>query len=217
LDAIERKAIELALKFEFENKVFSAEDFISELLGRRNISIKSLLAVFQKHNDGVKELVGKSYTTATYKKFEGFYKQVQDFIKHQYQREDVLLLNLKLKFILEFEHYLLTIRGMKQVSINKSTQRLKKIIKYAIMHEYLEKDPFALHKAKSVKQDVIFLNPEELSVLENYQFDSERLTKIQDCFIFCCYTGLAYREMSQLTQQNIVVGFDNKNWIKITS
>jgi len=38
---------------------------------------------------------------------------------------------------------------------------------------------------------------------------------IQDLFIFCCYTGLAYNEMVNLEKQNIQLGFDNINWIQM--
>ena len=190
LDTIDRKVIELALKFEYDRRVYSAEDFISELLGRKNMSIESLLAVFKKHNEGVRELIGKSYTRSTYQKFEGIYKQVHDFIKYQYGKKDILLLNLKLKFVLDFEHYLLVTKNLKQVSINKSIQRLRKIIKFAILHEYLEKDPFSLYKAKSINLDIVYLSPEELAILEEYNFENDRLAKVKDCFVFCCYTGL---------------------------
>lgn len=39
---------------------------------------------------------------------------------------------------------------------------------------------------------------------------------IQDLFIFCCYTGLAFNEMAHLEKQHIQIGFDGINWIKMT-
>lgn len=38
---------------------------------------------------------------------------------------------------------------------------------------------------------------------------------IQDLFIFCCYTGLAYNEMAHLEKKNIQIVFDSVNWIQI--
>ncbi|MCB4234100.1 site-specific integrase [Kaistella anthropi] len=35
-------------------------------------------------------------------------------------------------------------------------------------------------------------------------------------FIFCCYTGLAFLEMSTLERKHIIIGSDKKKWISIT-
>ncbi|MDA8972734.1 site-specific integrase, partial [bacterium] len=109
----------------------------------------------------------------------------------------------------------LTERNLKQVSINKTIQRIKKITKYAMGHEWLDKDPFILHKSKAVHTDVIFLSPEELEMVETFEFDSDRLNRVKDCFIFCCYTGLAYREMADLRANHIIKEYENKDWIKM--
>lgn len=34
-------------------------------------------------------------------------------------------------------------------------------------------------------------------------------------FVFCCYTGLAYAEMSSLKQEHLITGFDNNLWISM--
>jgi integrase/recombinase XerD len=34
-------------------------------------------------------------------------------------------------------------------------------------------------------------------------------------FIFCCYTGLAYNEMSELKTSHIITGFDGNDWIQM--
>ena len=38
---------------------------------------------------------------------------------------------------------------------------------------------------------------------------------IQDLFIFCCYTGLPHKEMSNLEKKHIQKGFDGLNWIQM--
>ena len=120
-----------------------------------------------------------------------------------------------MKFLMDFEYYLKLERNLKQVSINKSIQKVKKITKYAIGNDWLDKDPFILHKAKSVNHTVVFLSNEELKLLEEKKIDNVRLEKVRDCFVFCCYTGLPYTEMANLRGSNIVKGFDRKDWIKI--
>lgn len=51
--------------------------------------------------------------------------------------------------------------------------------------------------------------------MENYQFAQKRLSFIQDLFVFSCYTGLPYRELMNLKQNNIINGFDGNLWIQM--
>ncbi|MFV8358925.1 site-specific integrase [Flavobacterium sp. LS1P3] len=79
----------------------------------------------------------------------------------------------------------------------------------------MDRDPFILHKSKTVRKTVIFLTTEELKTLEEAVLQQKRLSTIQDLFVFCCYTGLAYNEMANLEKQNIQIGFDDINWIQM--
>ena len=82
------------------------------------------------------------------------------------------------------------------------------MVKFAIGHDYLDKDPFLLYRAKSVKKELVFLTVEELKRLEKHTFQIKRIQVIKDCFVFCCYTGLAFKEMVSLKKENIVKGYD---------
>jgi integrase/recombinase XerD len=59
------------------------------------------------------------------------------------------------------------------------------------------------------------LTDDELKSLENYDFSQTRLQQVKDLFVFCCYTGLAFKEMSNLKTEHIVKGFDGNVWIKM--
>ncbi len=142
-------------------------------------------------------------------------KDLEAFIKYKYKKSDVSLLELNLQFLDDFDYFLKTMKNQKQVTINKEIQRLRTPIKRAISEGYLDRDPFILHKSKTVRKEIVFLAAEELKILENTLFKQKRLDVIRDLFIFCCYTGLAYNEMSNLEKQNIHIGFDNVNWIQM--
>ena len=77
------------------------------------------------------------------------------------------------------------------------------MVKYAISEDYLSKDPFILYKAKRVKKTVVFLTPEQLKKLEEIEFKITRVQYIKSLFIFCCYTGLGFKEMSELKKKAI--------------
>ena len=72
-----------------------------------------------------------------------------------------------------------------------------------------------LHKPKRVTKSVVFLNQKELEKIENHSFHQSRLEFVRDLFIFCCYTGLAYNEMSRLENRHIINGFDGNKWIQM--
>jgi integrase len=122
---------------------------------------------------------------------------------------------LSLQFLNDFEYYLKTEKKQAQITINKTIQRLRTPIKQAISEGYLNRDPFMMHQTRKVHKEVVFLTINELKTFEETTFQQRRLQFVQNLFIFCCYTGLAYNEMSNLRKQHIQVGFDGMNWIQM--
>ncbi|MFH4294019.1 phage integrase SAM-like domain-containing protein, partial [Acinetobacter baumannii] len=88
----------------------------------------------------------------------------------------------------DFDFYLKTEKNNKQITINKTIQRLKKIIKLALGEGYLSRDPFILYHPKRVEKKIVYLTKEELTELENHKFIQKRIQQVADMFIFCCYT-----------------------------
>jgi len=44
-------------------------------------------------------------------------------------------------------------------------------------------------------------------------FQYQRLEHVRDCFVFCCFTGLAYTDVKKLTHDDFVTGIDGELWI----
>lgn len=76
------------------------------------------------------------------------------------KKKDYLLTNLNLNFLEKFDFYLSSEVRQKQITINKTIQRLRKIIKLAISEGYIIRDPFILYTPKRFEKSVIFLNNE---------------------------------------------------------
>jgi len=112
-------------------------------------------------------------------------------------------------------NYLKTEKKLQQSTLNKAIQRFRRVVKYAISEDYLAKDPFILYKAKRVKKTVVFLTPDQLKKLEETNFKIKRIQQIKDMFVFCCYTGLGFKEMTELKKQNITTEFDGELWLNI--
>lgn len=174
----------------------------------------TLLDVFDHHINQIKTLVGKDYSVATYQKYILIRRHVQEFIKSDYKIADYQLNQLRLGFLHDFDYFLKLKKNQNQNTVNKTIERVKKVINIAVAHGWLYPDPFALYRKKRYVKEVIFLNSEELQKLEQYQF-SERLTSVKNIFIFSCYTGLAYREVCQLRKEHIKKNKTGLLWIEM--
>lgn len=91
-------------------------------------------------------------------------------------------------------------------------RKLKTILIYAIREGYISSNPltFKLYKDK-VKTEPLTL--EEVRKIRTKVLWSNSMENVRDLFIFQCYTGLAFRDMSSLTQKDIKVDKDGKEWI----
>lgn len=174
-----------------------------------------VLSYYKQYLSKIKKLVGLEIKDNTYNKFVYVGNHLEAFLKWKFKKIDYPLEELNLQFLDDFDYYLKTEKKQEQITINKTIQRFRTPIKQAISEGYLDKDPFILHKSKTVRKTVIFLTTEELKILEESVLLQKRLKTIQDLFIFCCYTGLAYNEMAHLEKHNIQIGFDGINWIQM--
>jgi integrase len=69
----------------------------------------------------------------------------------------------------------------------------------------IEKNPYLKFKRKRPRyHDRKYLTQEELAQIEMREFPIPRLQFVKDMFLFSCYTGLAYSDISELRPANIV-------------
>lgn len=215
LDKIKSKVNSIYMILRLQENPYSVEDIHDKYLDKELKKSEFILSYYKQYLSKIKKLVGLEIKDNTYSKFVYVGNHLEAFLKWKYKKTDYPLQDLSLQFLNDFDYYLKTEKKQEQITINKTIQRLRTPIKQAISEGYLDRDPFIMHKSKTVRKTVIFLTTEELKTLEEAVLQQKRLTVIQDLFIFCCYTGLAYYEMSNLSKQNIQIGFDDVNWIQM--
>ena len=216
LSLIKTKINQAFLLLQAQEVDFTAEDIYNKYLGKSTVRNVGVLEYYTEYLEKLRKLIDIDIKQITWNKFEYIYNDVKSFIKHKTGKKDILLNELDYAFIVEFEYYLKIEKNQKQVTVNKALQRFKKVIKTALINKYIESFPFHEHKPKKVTTKVLFLTTEELVKLENYTFSQTRLERVKDMFVFCCYTGLAFNEMSRLEEKHIIDGFDGNKWIKMT-
>ena len=174
-----------------------------------------VLEIFQEHNDKIENLLGKGFTRGTLQRYKAAYKHVSAYIQHNYHRNDIPVRRVDHKFITGLEYFLKSKRSCEHNTAIKYIINFKKIIRIAYANEWISRDPFFHWKASWKTKEKQFLTQAELDTLQNKKSFLPRLDLVRDIFVFCCYTGLAYADVKQLQQEDIIIGVDGYRWIKM--
>ena len=215
LSLINQQISEAFLLLQVQPESFDVDDIYRKYKGEDVKTEITLLGAYDLHNEKTKKLIGVDFNQLSWSRYLESRRKVAEFIKSKYKKHDVKLKQLDLKFIKDLEYYWKTEKKLRQATIYRSMQRVKKIIQFAIDENYLQKNPFSLYKNKKYKGAIVYLTDVELKKLMHHQFTQKRLEQIKDMFVFCCYTGLAYQEMSSLRTHHISKGFDGNLWINM--
>lgn len=215
LSLIKSKINKAFLLLQVQEGIFAVDDIHMLYKGKKPAREHNIVEQFENYLNMLKKLVGIDIKQATWDKFYYVKNNLKSFIKWKYKINDFPLKKLNLQFLVDFEYYLKVEKKQQQITINKSIQRFRKPVKVALSKGYLERDPFMMFKTKSVKTEIVFLSVDELKQLETFEFTQLRLKQVKDWFVFSCYTGLAYNEISKLQKKHITKGFDGMIWIEM--
>lgn len=174
---------------------------------------QTLIGLFTEHIEECKALEGISKSPATVQKYDRALRRVKEFIKFKYHVTDMPLLDIKHKFIVDLETYLRTVSGCNENTTAKFIQTFKAIIIKARNNGWILADPFANYKIRIKKVDRGYLTAEELRIIREKEMPIKRLAQVRDIFVFSCYTGLAYIDIKELTDNHVKTAFDGKQWI----
>lgn len=175
---------------------------------------KTILEAFDYHNIKLEEKVKAGIVV---QKMVTRYKttrdKVENFMKHQYKINDKPLPELRLAFVTEFEHYLLTKEKLHSNTAHKYIKNLKKIMNMAVGLDWIPSNPFNLFKCSYTNPEREILNHEELFAIIKKKIDNPRLAEVRDVFVFCCYTGFAYSDIYGFERNAVVLGLDGERWL----
>ena len=212
LDDINASLTTIYHELQRRDNYVTAEKVKNEFLGHSE-NHDTILNLFQKHNDDVKQLVGISKTIATYRKYEVTRRHLAEFIQSKYNISDISIKEITPMFITDFELYLRTTCKCGYNTTAKFMQFFKRIILIARNNGILVGDPFANYKIRLEKVDRGYLTEDEIKIILKKKMVSERLEQVRDVFIFSCFSGLAYVDVANLKEDNIRKSFDGNLWI----
>lgn len=172
-----------------------------------------LLKLFAEHNDEYKLCVGVNRTKQSYKQYLIVYKHVSEFVKHEYNVVDVLMRQLSGLFIEQLDLYLRTAKKLSSNSIANYMILFKKIIRRAMNQGTLSRDPFFAYTPRQSEKILRHMTTEELDKFMIQPIGSKPLCHTRDMFVFSCFTGLAYIDLRNLSEENICVEKNGSMWI----
>ncbi|RAJ04079.1 site-specific recombinase XerD [Chitinophaga skermanii] len=196
-----------------EQEISISIEVIKQRLAGKDIEKKTLLEAFTYHDNLLLKDVGTKNSRATLTKYRTLQNKVTKYIQQYYKRKDIFLKELNHEFVVNFEIYLKVTEQIIHNPAIKYIQHLKKIVNLSIAHSWITVNPFRNFKCSIKAVERGYLTNEDLSKIEAKHISNARLCRVRDIFLFSCYTGLAYADVSQLKPANIVTGVDGEKWI----
>ncbi|AZB01816.1 site-specific integrase [Chryseobacterium joostei] len=220
----ESKTLNFFLKT-FEQKIYNTyhslmkddegvtcETLKNRLLGKDEFK-RTLIPIFNDHNDRMEKLVGKEFALGTLGRYRTCLSHIKEFLNWKLEVSDIDVTKINYTFLNDFEFFLRTEKSCNNNSAVKYIKNFGKIIRSCLANGWMEKDPFLNYHSNFDEVKRVFLNEQELEKLFNKDFKNERLSQVRYIFLFSCYTGLAYIDTQKLTKNHINIGLDGNKWI----
>lgn len=182
--------------------------FLDKIKGKQY----TLIALYEEYAVDMQKKIDKTIVAGTYGKHLLTIKQLKEFIKTNYNRDDINLSELNGIFVDNFFNFLL--ETLHNNTACGSMKRFKSVIRMAINNNYMESNPFANFKMKISKTSVPYLTEKELKSIISRDFNCDRLNKIRDVFVFNSLTGLAFSDCKTFNkEEHIYIDENGSKWI----
>jgi len=213
LDVIRKRVYDYRDRIIVEKREFTVNTLREKWFGEDR-NKRTLLAVLRLSILDLEKLVDKGlYKNSTLTKYKSTEKHLIGFFQWRNNGCDILLNDLRIEFASQFVYYLQAEKGLSINSSGKMIKNLKKVIRDCVDKDWLDKDPFCRYKVKHIDPKVPHLSAQELAKIEEKEIAIARLDLVRDLFIFSCYTGFAYIDMSNLTAEHVIIGNDGNKWL----
>lgn len=190
-------------------------EIVKNALEGRGKRETGLIKLYKEHNDEFRLRVGVDRLTGTYIKYCITCDRLSDFLHDKHNANDMMIQNLTLSFIEDYDFYLRHTKNMANNTVSDHMTHLKKIIRRAMKQGTLKKDPFFGYNHRQTKMVCRYLHPEELERIMQMYISCKDLCRLRDIFVFSCFTGLAYVDVQRLSEEHLQKGDNGKTRIFI--
>jgi len=207
LESVKLRLYEIHRTLEDENKLINPMEIKRRFLGLDE-KHKMFFEVFQEHNDKCRELIGKDYAKVTISRFDTCLKYFKEMLLKQYHLKDIPMKEINNAIIQNYIHFLKSKKNLQENTVIRYMKVVKKITNMALANDWIDKNPFMnihFHEQEVHK---------ELEILRTKVFNVPRLELVRDIFLFQCWTGLAFIDVSELKPEHLVTDNEGNIWIR---
>lgn len=206
---IKRKYNEMLIRGE----VVTASKIKSSMLCLDDRS-KTLISLCDLYISEYEKLVlSQDYGKESYFRYKVCRKRLQEFMLDVYKVNDLPLQDVNKRFLDKLYLWLRSERKLNNNTAVKFMHRFSSIHKMARDNGWVVGDPFKQQNLHLDKVDRGYLTTEEIARIQTKEFDSQRLERVRDIFLFSCYTGLAYIDVYNLSEEHLKEWADGSMWI----
>lgn len=207
--AIKRKYNEML----FRGEVVTASKIKNSMLSLDEKS-QTLISLCDLYIADYEKLVlSQDYGQESYFRYKVCRKRLQEFLKDIYKMKDIPLCDIDKRFLDKLYLWLRSERKLNNNTAVKFMHRFSSIYKKARDNGWVVGDPFKLQNLHLDKVDRGYLTTDEIARIQTKEFESQRLERVRDIFLFSCYTGLAYIDVYNLSEEHLKEWADGSMWI----
>jgi integrase len=195
------------------NKLVTAQALKDAYLNINDQGNRMLLEVYEEHNQDLKSRINQGTAPGTYERHVTSRKHLESYIADTYNKRDFLLRDIDHQFITRYETYLRTKRNCANNTTVKYIKNFGKIIRYGLHNDWIRVNPFRNIRLR-LEVDKPYLTMEELTTIMKKDIRIQRVSRVRDAFVFCCFTGLAFVDVKSLTIKDFEKGHDGGTWLK---
>ena len=212
IDTARDKAYRAKIKIEQEEKLLTPQNIRYYFSGQRDME-RTIMKLFDSHNSFCEKKVGIQIAQATYDRYLTCRKHFSEFLKKEYNADDLPITRIDKELFEKFELFLRSDKKCANNTTVKYIRNFNKIVRIAVEKGWISGSPYKEVGFRLEEIEKPYLTQEELHTIEQKGFATKRLEVIRDIFVFCCYTGLAFSDVKELTEDNIQLGIDKYKWI----
>lgn len=172
-----------------------------------HITSKYLIDLRDKYNA---EIISEG----TYRSYKSAIVKFIEYVNLYYGTKKTYITSIDKLFFFNFENHLLIKLKLGNNYTHKVLSNTRKLFNFAYDLGILEAKCAIKFKVKYTNPHRSILNISELKTLINLKLAKPHLEEVKDCFVFQCYTGLAFSEIKALRKVNIK-NVEGEKWITI--
>ena len=213
LSELATRALEKYKELILEQAISTPSLILKRVFGK-DTEMRTLLGAIRQEIKEMEKVVNIDYAPVTINRYKNVLKKLENSIPTFYDKEDITFHELTPEFIKAFDLHLKTEVGLCRNTIVRYMKCFKKITNMALAKGWMKKDAFYGYKMEQDETDPVFLTYDELQTVMNKEFTIPRLVLVRDIFIFACFTGLAFADVSTLKKEDLVQDNNGDWWIR---